>query len=211
MQKWTFFETIITSFIFLEIFHYTTAVSKYLQSKELDFITVINLIKTLLSDIRKGSSNYDRVKEKAINFVSIKNNCDKIKKLENIFIEETFINKRRPKIKKMPGEKALDDVRNISPHDYFKVNTHRRIYDVLINVFEKNEKIYEVLGTFNTQRFIEFAKSPHLINDDNFKYVAFKSNAESGIALKEEFLQFISYFNQTFNKIAHKSNTKSQS
>lgn len=76
---------------------------------------------------------------------------------------------------------------------------------------KKNEKIYEVLGTFNTQRFKEFAKNPHLINDDNLKYVAQKSNAESGIALKEEFLQFISFFDQTFNKIEHKSNTKSQS
>jgi len=78
----------------------------------------------------------------------------------------------------MPGEKASDDIRNIS------------IY-VLINVFEKrsekNEKIYKVLGTFNTQRFKEFAKNPHLINDDNLKYVAQKSNAESGIALKECF------------------------
>jgi hypothetical protein len=215
IEKWTSFETIITPFIFLEIFHYTTAVSKYLQFKGLDFITVIHLIKSLLSDIKKGSSNYDKVEEKAINCISSKNNSDKIKKLENIFIEQTFTNKRRPKIKKMPGEKASDDNRNISPNEYFKINTHRRIYDVLINVFEKrfekNEKIYEVLGTFNTQRFKEFAKNPHLINDDNLRYVAQKSNAESGIALKEEFLQFISFFNQTFNKIVHKSNTKSQS
>ncbi|XP_025421999.1 uncharacterized protein LOC112691815 [Sipha flava] len=159
IEKWTSFETIITPFIFLEIFHYTTAVSKYLQFKGLDFITVIHLIKSLLSDIKKGSSNYDKVEEKAINCISSKNNSDKIKKLENIFIEQTFTNKRRPKIKKMP----------------------------------------------------EFAKNPHLINDDNLRYVAQKSNAESGIALKEEFLQFISFFNQTFNKIVHKSNTKSQS
>jgi len=78
--------------------------------------------------------------------LSIKNNSDQIKKLENIFIEQTFINKRRPKIKKMPSEKVSDDIRNISHQDYFKVNNHRRIYDVLINVFEKNEKIYEVLA-----------------------------------------------------------------
>jgi hypothetical protein len=59
---------------------------------------------------------------------------------------------------------------------------------------KKNENIYEVLGTFNTQRFKEFAKSFHLINNDNLKYVPLKSNAESGITIKEEFLQFISFF-----------------
>jgi len=70
---------------------------------------MLNLIKTLLSDIRKRSSNYDGVKEKAIDFVSIKKNSTRVKKLENIFIKQTFINKRRPRIKKILCEKASDD------------------------------------------------------------------------------------------------------
>lgn len=77
--------------------------------------------------------------------------------------------------------------------------------------FKKIEKIYEVLGIFNPQRFKEYAKNPHLSNNDNLKFIARKSNAESGIALKEEFLQFISFFNHTFDKCSHKSNIEPQS
>ncbi|XP_060836128.1 uncharacterized protein LOC132918716 [Rhopalosiphum padi] len=120
LEKWTSFEYILTSFIFLEIFHYTTPASKYLQSKELDFITVINLIKSLLSDLKKGSSKYNLIVEKTMNFISSKNNSEHIKKL-NIVIEETFPDKRRSKIKKMPGELASDDIRNISNVEYFKL------------------------------------------------------------------------------------------
>lgn len=64
-----------------------------------------------MNDIRKRSSNYDGVNEKAIDFVSIKNNSNRIKKFENIFIKQTFINKRMPRIKKMPCEKASDDIK----------------------------------------------------------------------------------------------------
>jgi hypothetical protein len=199
LEKWTSFEYILTSFIFLEIFHYTTPASKYLQSKELDFITVINLIKSLLSDLKKGSSKYDLIVEKTMNFISSKNNSEHIKKL-NIVIEETFPDKRRSKIKKMPGELASDDIRNISNVEYFKVNTHRRIYDVLIttfeNRFEKNEKLYDVLSILNPKRFKDFAKNPLLINDENLTFIAQKSNIESGNTLKEELLQFISFYNQ---------------
>ncbi|KAL5246331.1 hypothetical protein ACI65C_013739 [Semiaphis heraclei] len=199
LEKWTSFEYILTSFIFLEIFHYTTPASKYLQSKELDFITVINLIKSLISDLKKGSSKYDLIVEKTMNFISSKNNSEHIKKL-NIVIEETFPDKRRSKIKKIPGELASDDIRNISNVEYFKVNTHRRIYDVLIttfeNRFEKNEKLYDVLSILNPKRFKDFAKNPLLINDENLTFIAQKSNIESGNTLKEELLQFISFYNQ---------------
>jgi len=70
-----------------------------------------------------------------MNFISSKNNSEHIKKL-NIVIEKTYKDKQKSKIKKIPGVLASDDIRNISNVEYFKVNTHRRIYDVLITTFE---------------------------------------------------------------------------
>lgn len=91
----------------------------------------------------------------------------------------------------MPGELASDDIRNISNVEYFKVNTHRRIYDVLIttfeNRFEKNEKLYDVLSILNPKRLQDFQKNPLLINDENLTFIAQKSNIESGNTLKEEY------------------------
>jgi len=58
--KWTSYETILTAFLFLQLFSTTTPVSKYLQTKELDNITAWNKINHLMTCLRDLSkeNNY---------------------------------------------------------------------------------------------------------------------------------------------------------
>jgi len=57
LNKWCSFNTLVTAFLFLKIFNLSTPVSKYLQTKGLDYLAAWSHIKTFQNNLKEISNN----------------------------------------------------------------------------------------------------------------------------------------------------------
>lgn len=57
ISQWSKFENLFMAFVLLDVFLVTSPVSKYLQSKNLDYSTAWNMIQTLLQQINTQRSD----------------------------------------------------------------------------------------------------------------------------------------------------------
>ena len=74
LSQWQKFETILTAFIFLKIFKITTPVSKYLQTKNLDYVSAWNQITKLIADTDDLSGKFADILKETQQFVEIIDN-----------------------------------------------------------------------------------------------------------------------------------------
>ncbi|KAL4090887.1 hypothetical protein QTP88_025646 [Uroleucon formosanum] len=97
LEKWTSFEIILTAFTYIHIFSKATPVSKYLQTKCLDYLAAWNQIVSFGNEIKNMSNEFDKIYEQAKNFTEIME--IKTEKFANIFIETSLPEKRKYKKK----------------------------------------------------------------------------------------------------------------
>ncbi|KAL4084659.1 hypothetical protein QTP88_027586 [Uroleucon formosanum] len=71
LEKWTNFEIILTSFIFLHIFEASTPVSAHLQTKNLDYIAAWNHISSLQEKMEKLATNFAEIYQKVKDFITV--------------------------------------------------------------------------------------------------------------------------------------------
>ncbi|XP_022160557.1 uncharacterized protein LOC111026735 [Myzus persicae] len=71
LEKWTSFEIILTAFTYIHIFSKATPVSKYLQTKCLDYLAAWNQIVSFGNEIKNMSNEFDKIYEQAKNFTEI--------------------------------------------------------------------------------------------------------------------------------------------
>ncbi|KAL4083556.1 hypothetical protein QTP88_028872 [Uroleucon formosanum] len=128
LEKWTNFEIILTSFIFLHIFEASTPVSAYLQTKNLDYIAAWNHISSLQEKMEKLATNFAEIYQKA------------------------------KKKKRMDGELAIEELpTRISPVTNYKVTTFIPIMDqIKSNIqkrFSKCEDLMKSLAYLDPKAF----------------------------------------------------------
>ncbi|KAL4113868.1 hypothetical protein QTP88_017426 [Uroleucon formosanum] len=141
LEKWTNFEIILTSFIFLHIFEASTPVSAYLQTKNLDYIAAWNHISSLQEKMEKLATNFAEIYQKA------------------------------KKKKRMDGELAIDELPTLSSVTNYKVTTFIPIMDQIKSTiqrrFSKCEDLMKSLAYLDPKRFVDINRGILLIDGDN--------------------------------------------
>ncbi|KAG5870890.1 hypothetical protein JTB14_006728 [Gonioctena quinquepunctata] len=140
------------AFLFLEIFTYATPLSKYLQTKGLDFLAAWHQIKSLKSNTDGIRNNFNTIYEKSLDF------C-KTDHLEKLDMQQDFAETRVRRKKKMPDELCEDESADWTQQVRYKVDTFTLILDRLSTDFNerflKNEWLLKVLVLLDPKRFDE--------------------------------------------------------
>lgn len=122
ISQWSKFENLFLSFVLLDLFLVTSPVSKYLQSKTIDYALAWNLVQTLLQQVKDKRNDvhfevlYAKTKTyaRAVNLKLEENDID-------IELQLDFERKRISKKKLMPGEKLKDEADSISTVQSYKI------------------------------------------------------------------------------------------
>lgn len=156
-SQWAKFENLFISFVLLDMFLVITPVSKYLQTKTLDYAIAWDLVQTLLKQINEKRNDkhfeflYTKTKEyaTAVNSKLEDSNID-------LELQLDFTERRISKKKRMPGEQSSDDAPEISAAQHFK-HVFFNILDCARTSIEErfcpNREILEDLSWLNPRKF----------------------------------------------------------
>ncbi|XP_008179735.1 zinc finger MYM-type protein 1-like [Acyrthosiphon pisum] len=133
--NWSKFETIFIAALFIDIFSVTSPLSKYLQTKSINYLQAWAMIDTLKKQIQN--------KRKDAHILFLFKQCQLFTKNVNSYfltnqlvdIEENFSERRISKKKIMPGERGQDESRSLSSYDRVKFEAFS-ILDVILNSIE---------------------------------------------------------------------------
>ena len=122
------FETILTAFVFLQIYKVTTPLSLYLQTKGLDILQAWRMVKIVNKEITTISRDFESIHQEA------KEVCASV----NVSLDETDIEidvvlpkTRARKKKRMAGEQCQDEA-VLDEIDSYRINTFNAIMDRVI-------------------------------------------------------------------------------
>lgn len=137
LNKWSSFKILLTAFIFLKLFSLTTPVSKYLQTKGLDYLVAWTQIISFQNNLIEISNNdyFEVVITDVEQFIEATE--QKILHLQNIEIEKDFPVRRTRRVKIMPGEKCTDEIAEFDENLKYKVQTFRTIMDKVLETVER--------------------------------------------------------------------------
>jgi len=135
ISNWSKFETIFIAALFIDIFSVTSPVSKYLQTKSINYLQAWAMIDTLKKQIQN--------KRKDAHILFLFKQCQLFTKNVNSYflinklvdIEENFSERRISKKKIMPGERGQDESRSLSSYDRVKSEAFS-ILDIILNSIE---------------------------------------------------------------------------
>jgi hypothetical protein len=143
IQNWSKFEIILTVAIYLDIFTISTPVSKFLQSRSLNYLIVFNmtsLVKQIKGKRNNGDETFNKLISNVQNFITKIHQEFELNSIDFIIKDKFSKNKcvnRVPKIKKIPGELTSDERPDLSAEKRFKVETYNFILDIMINIMKK--------------------------------------------------------------------------
>jgi len=180
------------------VFSKANPVSKYLQTKCLDYLAAWNQIVTFQKEIKTISNNFDIIYEQAKKFSQFMEQRTKI--LTNVFIETKLPEQRKRKIKKMSGELLDDEVVVNDPIKLYRVQVFRIIIDKLSMAikdrFFKNKNIFQALTFFDLNRFIDIKNK--ILTFDGQNEIIFKNfcntNGLQPNIVQEELINFSSSY-----------------
>ena len=99
LENFIKFDTLVTAFLFMEIFHFCTPVTKYLQTRGVDFLTSIGFIKKVKSQLEQlRTSGFTNVYQKTKNFANFVQDQIDLKHADftcALEIEKDFSEKRK--------------------------------------------------------------------------------------------------------------------
>ncbi|KAL4147901.1 hypothetical protein QTP88_002228 [Uroleucon formosanum] len=153
LNKWCSFNTLVTAFLFLKIFNLSTPVSKYLQTKGLDYLAAWSLIKTFQNNLKEISNNnyFKTIISEVTLFVEVMEKKI-LDHLQNLEIEVEFPLRRRKRIKIMPGEKTFNEIGNLDENSKYRVQTFRVIMDKILEAVDSR-----FINNCNTNELRSFA------------------------------------------------------
>ncbi|XP_060855037.1 zinc finger protein 862-like [Metopolophium dirhodum] len=196
------FLKIITSFNFIlsmifvkNIFSITTPLSNYLQSKSLEFIEAINLMKTCIKQLthKRNDTEYEQLLSETKQFAE--NNC-----LPSTSFKE---NRRRNK-KRMPGENTGDEVLS-SPENKYKCETYFQVLDQIINSihtrFNESHEIMKDLALLSPERIALYNNQNQTLPYDAFNRLGMWIQNLNVEQLKNEYKTFAKSFNELISII----------
>lgn len=149
------YETILTAQTFLRIFKYTTHLSKYLQTRDLDLLQAHRMVTNTISSIKDISRDFSATKEAADKFVQRAN--IKLELLEsNLTVEDSFPEVRQRKKKRLFSYESEDE-QSINLIYNYECNVYNSMIDTIINSlgtrFEKHGQICADFSCLDPQNF----------------------------------------------------------
>ena len=157
ISKVSSFETIVTAQVFLRIFSYTSLLSKYLQTIQLDLLSVQRMVECLLQNMNILRNDFQTCHEAAKQFVEWAN--DKLEETEvDLILEGSFPIKRQRQKKCMAGERCQDEaVSTTAPTRKYEIDVYNVIMDSVINNIErrldKSSTLYADLSLLHPRNF----------------------------------------------------------
>ncbi|KAF0708975.1 zinc finger MYM-type protein 1-like, partial [Aphis craccivora] len=128
-----------------------------LETEGLDYIMAWNKIVNLMEEMKKFVLSFEEIKEKATEFSH--NMSNRVKDIENIFIEDKLPTRRVKKIKKQSGELSDDSMSVFDQDKRFKIEVFQRISDVIYMAikerFMNNNKLFCALAYLDPNRFVD--------------------------------------------------------
>lgn len=209
LGNWTKMENLITAFVFLKIFDILGPLSKYLQTTGLDIHVAQTMIKSAISRIGKVRNSFNEIKEKAIKFAkTVNNNID----IDDVSMEEEIPNRRVRRVKRMPGEKCVDE-RIESAWENYRVNQFLVICDQTTQALNDrfaskenedlmkemayfNPRLFNVLSTENTLSFPFLSKTLNIKEENLFREL--QDFADNFTKLKK--LDDLTYFTERIDQ-----------
>lgn len=169
LQKLTKFTSILTAFLFQQIFSITTPLSKYLQTKCLDILKATQMVETACSDLKELSLDSDAIVQRANDFLAYVNS--KLVEAESsVEMNNEFPKKRGRRRKRFFDEDRIDADKNAdelemnSPMANFKSSVINETYKTIINLFEErfsnHKDLARDLNMLDPSNFPRLSKLP---------------------------------------------------
>lgn len=178
LENWLKMETILTAFVFLQIFEILGPFSKYLQTEGLDMMAARIMSESSISKIAKLRDSFENVKENAVQFAKTVNGViedshnNDINDM-NVFVEEEIPSRRIRRVKKFFDEKARDEpIEDVWTN--YKVHQFLVICDTSTTSLkdrfsgEVNELLMKEMSFLHPRRFGEAAKT----NSSDFTFLS---------------------------------------
>lgn len=182
----TSFKFIVCLIFFKNIFHVITPLSRYLQSKSIDFIEALNMVEVAKKNLMKLRSD-----EAYNDFLSSAREYATVNRVPN----NTFKEVRKRTKKLMPGENVAKEIQN-SVSNNFKINTYFAALDqinISINErFSQAKEIMKDLALLNPERLLS---EPQTLPLDCFQHISLWIGVDA-IQLRTEYVQLQSNINE---------------
>ena len=144
------YQHVLTAITYLRIMGITSALSKYLQTSELDFIDAFNMVETMKKNIQQIHCNFAMVVTKTDHFVQHANKVSEERGCD-VLIKSSFRAKRVRKSKNEPLDECLSNSMK-----KFEIDVHSRILDQVVQSlhrrFATHKKLYADLSVTNFVR-----------------------------------------------------------
>uniref|UniRef100_A0A803KFL2 DUF4371 domain-containing protein n=1 Tax=Xenopus tropicalis TaxID=8364 RepID=A0A803KFL2_XENTR len=186
---WTRYETLLVSFLFMQIFEIATPVSDYLQTSGLDILQAWRMVEMAKSQFQKLRPSFAKLVALVNAFIEkIDHSLDEMS--VSAEVEKSLPQKRVARKKRMPGELARDEP-TVDPLKGFEVHTYYAVIDQAVgsidNKFSKNEKLIQDLAFLDPRQFSNIKEEN--IPAESFNTVADLAGVDS-VQLKSELLNF---------------------
>lgn len=156
LEKLIKFETVLTGKMYLKLFEFTSPLSKYLQTNEMDVVQAHRMVLKTNEELKKISRDYQSTYEVTNKFIKCVNK-ELERKNSQIRVENDF-SITRLRLKQLDGEIGQKLLQN-SPQNKFQVDVYNVIFDTAISSFEKrfniSSKLMADLACLHPSRFEE--------------------------------------------------------
>ncbi|OCT97145.1 hypothetical protein XELAEV_18009368mg [Xenopus laevis] len=189
IHGWTRYETLLVSFLFVQIFEIATPVSDYLQTSGLDILQALRMVEMAKSQFQKLRPSFPKLVSLANAFIEkIDHSLDEMS--VSAELEKSFLHKRIARKKRMSGELAADEPL-ADPLKGFEVQTYYVVIDQAVNSidqkFSKNEKLIQDLAFLDPRQFSNIREED--IPGESLHTVADLAGVDT-VQLKSELLNF---------------------
>lgn len=172
LSKFLSFETILVAMIFLNIFRFTTVLSDYLQTKNLDFAQAWAFVEKAQKSLGKVRDDYEAITKASKKFVRVMTSLI-AQKIENdssidvdgLQIEMELPQKRARAVKRIHGQTTeyQDAFKNSSVEEKFRIKVFNVIMDTITSTiqtrFADQKTLYLDLACFDPRQFSELKKN----------------------------------------------------
>lgn len=189
------FETVLTAEVYLRIFSCTTPLSKYLQTVQLDLLTVHNMVDHLLGNMQKMREDFQVCHNAAEKFAQWAN--DQLNETDaDLVMEETLPLRRQRRRKCMAAELSVDEATSAStPLDKYRIEVYNRIVDTIVSSIEQrfdrssNSSLYADLSLLHPRNFGEVPPASSM--EELHKHLLRFNDDATAEELRTEFQNFV--------------------
>ncbi len=191
-EKWIKFETILTAFVFMRLFQYSTPVSKYLQTKGLDVMTAYRMTQSLGKSIYNIRETFGDTHRKAKEFaLSVIN--------EGYGVAAELNETRFRKRKRLTIDAGQDEVESLGTAiARFEIDPYKTTLDIAATEidrrFSKNEDLYKDIALLEPRRFQEVEEQ--LRNDPKLFSKIAKMSEVNLAQLRQELQSFTQVYKE---------------